>query len=176
MAKMITYPRSGANYLQTLIFNKTGEHIVYSHTIDLENSDNSVIISIARDPFDSIHSHMTMKKHYYPEESFSNLYTNHYNDIYNFSYENAGIVIDYNDLVQKPQVVVDRVCQMLGLKETLVHEPWALADNKENDYLVSSRTSKEYSNKHFNVEDVNACYDAYHNLLSKAIDLTQLSY
>lgn len=172
---MITYPRSGANYLQNLLLNKTGELVTYSHTIDLINSDNSVIISIARDPFDSIHSHVTMKKHYYPDQLFNKSYTDQYKDIYDFSYENAEIIIDYNDLIKSPQEVLEKVCSILGLAEQAGDKPMqTLADNKKFDYLVTSRISSLYKEKHFEIEDIQDCYDPYKKLLSKAINFTRI--
>lgn len=174
---MITYPRSGANYLQNLLFNKTGKHIPYSHTIDYINEDNSIIIAIARDPFDSIHSHVTMKKHYYPEQSFNHSYVAHYNDIYTFSYHNADIVIDYRELIKNPDKVLLSVCSVLGFEENSgSHALEILSDKKEIDYLVSSKTSKEYKNKHFTIEEISDCYEPYHKLLSRAIDLTNYSH
>lgn len=171
MAKIITYPRSGANYLQTLLLNKTGELVPYSHTIDKINSENSIIIGIARDPFESIHSHVTMKKHYYPGQSFNKSYIDQYKEIYNFSYENAEVVIDYTDLIQKPKKVLEKVCSMLGLLESLSNRPpQVLVDNKKIDYLVTSKTSLMYEKKHFDIEDIQECYEPYNKLMLKAID------
>lgn len=171
---MITYPRSGANYLQNLLINKTGELVPYSHTIDLANIDNAVIISIARDPFDSIHSHVTMKRHYYPEQSFNKSYIDQYKEVYGFAYENAEIIINYNDLIQKPQEVLERVCSILGLVESLDNKKiQTLADNKKFDHLVSSKTSSLYDQKHFKIEDIEECYEPYKKLLSRAIDFTK---
>lgn len=176
-AKIVTYPRSGANYLQNLLINNTGKKIEYFHEHDQFIKSDKTIISIARDPFDSIHSNFTMRKHYFPEEEFNNLYISHYIDIYTTSYEKSDIVIDYNDLISHPMIVVAKICELLEIQQYLDKKDTEfLADNKKYNYLVSSKTSKEYDKKHFDIEDITDCYAPYKNLLSRSINLTKKEF
>lgn len=168
---IVTYPRSGANYLSNLILNNCRKQINYFHIP--ENSDR-FIISIARDPFESIHSHVAMRKHYHPSEGYSKRYNNEYKDMYNFLYENADIVIKYTDLIEFPEKVLLKICSDIKfeINPLDIHVP-VTVDNRENTYLRSSKTSPEYKKEHFKAEDILDCYDAYNKLLSKTLDLTK---
>jgi hypothetical protein len=166
--KIVTYPRSGANYLHNLIFNYSSISIGYVHKTD---NINGTIITIARDPFESIHSDVAMRKHYHPEEGYNKTYNTRYIDMYNFLYNNADIVIDYKDLIESPNQVVEKTCNILGLEKLLNDRPQR-GDDEDQSYLVSSKTSPQYKEKHFNIEYINDCYEPYTRLLSRSIDLT----
>ena len=163
--KIITYPRSGAHYLQRLMFSATGKLIEFSHTKDISGS---TVITIARDPFESIHSHVVMKKHYDMNDGYTKLDNIQYISTYDFLYEDAQIVIDYKDLVESPEKTTEKVLSILGLKKSLVN-PLTLNDDKGSSHLVSSKSSPEYKNKQFSLSDIADCYEPYNRLLSKAI-------
>lgn len=168
--QILTYPRSGANYLKFLLFNYSAQYIKVFHN---EKNLNGKIITIARNPFDSIHSSITMAKHYDLKESFSNIYVDEYINIYKFLYKNADVVINYEDLVKFPEKVAKKVCNILKFSKLSPLYPITLKDNKDYYYLVSSKTSARYTEKNFNIEDISDCYNPYKKLLSKAIDLTK---
>jgi hypothetical protein len=161
--KIITYPRSGANYLSSLIFAQTGQKIDFLHTTD---KTNETIITIARDPFESIHSHVVMKKHYGISDGYNKLDNLQYMSTYKFLYNNANIVIDYKDLIASPDYVTEKVLNIIEFKKNLTN-PFVLSDNPKTSYLVSSKSSKEYNNKHFDLSDIYDCYPLYNSLLSK---------
>lgn len=165
---IITYPRSGANYLHQLILNHSSVSLLYIHKTD---SIGGTVITVARDPFESIHSHVTMRKHYHPDEGYNKTYNDRYIDTYNFLYNRADIVIDYKDLIESPNKVVEAVCSMLDFKE-LPNNRVQGGDSEDRGYLVSSKTSPKYKEKHFSAKDIQDCYEPYKKLLSKAIDLT----
>lgn len=164
--KIVTYPRSGANYLHNLIFNYSSISIGYVHKTD---NLNGKIITIARDPFESIHSDVTMRKHYHPEEGYSKTYNKRYIDMYIFLYNRADIVINYKDLIESTNKVIEKTCNMLGFEKLLNDRPQK-GDDKYQSYLVSSKTSPKYKEKHFEKEYINDCYEPYTKLLSRAID------
>jgi hypothetical protein len=163
--KIITYPRSGAHYLQRLMFSATGKLIEFSHKKDISGS---TVITIARDPFESIHSHVVMKKHYDINDGYTKLDNIQYISTYDFLYEDAQIVIDYNNLVKSPENITEKVLNMLGLKKSLANS-LTLNDDKDSLHLVSSKSSPEYKNKQFSLSDIADCYEPYNRLLSKAV-------
>lgn len=165
MNKIITYPRSGTHYLQNLILNYSSKEIKYSHDLVL---DNSFIITIARDPFDSIKSTIAMKKHYFPDTYMENDYIKHYVDTYIFLNKNADLVIDYEDLINFPEKITKLVCSRLGLNKIPMQYPM-MKDSKEYEYLVSSKTVKEYEEQYFDKQDIEECYPQYLELLNKSI-------
>jgi hypothetical protein len=166
---IVTYPRSGANYLSNLLLNNCRKDINYFHVIE---KPNRFIITVVRDPFEAIHSHVTMRKHYHSNEEYSKTYNREYRDMYNFLYENANIIIKYQDLIKFPEKVLSKICSDLNFDINPLDNPVPIAvDNKESTYLRSSKTSPEYNKEHFKIEDISDCYESYISLLSKAIDL-----
>jgi hypothetical protein len=168
MNKIITYPRSGTHYLQNLILTYSSKHIDSGHYAVL---DNSFIITIARDPFDSIQSTVAMKKHFSPSTYLDTDYIDYYTELYEFLNNHASIVIDYNDLISSPQEITKRVCELLNF-EKMPLEQEMMKDDKEYEYLVSSTTVKEYEGEYFTKEEMQKCYPVYLDLLSKSIKLT----
>jgi hypothetical protein len=168
---IVTYPRSGANYLSNLLLNNCRKDINYFH---IPRNPDRFIITLVRDPFESIHSHVTMRKHYYPNEGYSKRYNNEYQDMYNFLYENANIVIKYKDLIEFPDKVLLKLCSDLKFEINPLDTPAPMpVDNKKDTYLRSSKTSPEYKNEHFKIEDILDCYESYNKLLSRTFDLTK---
>lgn len=161
--KMITYPRSGTHYLQNLILEYSSKKITFSH---YPITENIFIITIVRDPFDSIQSHIAMNKHYNPETYTKNDYIEYYVELYKYLDRNANLIIDYNDLISFPQETAKMICDIVGFKKNPSNYKMH-GDKKEIKYLLSSKTVKEYSEKYFKIEDIANCYDEYHNLLSK---------
>jgi hypothetical protein len=117
-----------------------------------------------------------MRKHYHPDEEYYKKYNKEYKDMYNFLYENANLIIKYEDLINFPEMVLLKICSDIGLEINQLDIPLPMpVDNKENTYLRSSKTSSEYKNEHFKIEDIADCYEPYNKLLSKAFDLTNPS-
>ena len=86
-------------------------------------------------------------------------------------FDQMHIIIKYKDLIESPNQVVEKTCNILGLEKLLNDRPQK-GDDKSRSYLVSSKTSPQYKEKHFNIEYINDCYEPYTKLLSRSIDLT----
>jgi len=168
MNRILNYPRSGSHYLQHLILNYSGNYVEFDH--HLNNSDNDFIISIARDPFESIHSRSVMRKHYNKNINVDKL-IEEYIETYDFLINNANIVIDYNDLISYPEDITKIICNILGFKKNPMNYP-AEEDTPSLNYLVSSKNVKEYEETYIKKENLEKCYLKYHNLLIKSISLT----
>jgi len=162
--KIITYPRSGKHYLEGLILRYSSRGIKSAHKA---SNNDGFIITIARNPFDSIQSNIAMKKHYNPETYADHDYIDYYTELYKFLNSNASLVIDYDDLINFPEEITKMVCDLIGFEKRpsnhIMYE-----DNKDWEYLVSSKTVKEYNEEYFKIKDIANCYDQYNNLLSKA--------
>ena len=168
MNRILNYPRSGSHYLQHLILNYSGNYVEFDH--HLNNSNNDFIISIARDPFESIHSRSVMKKHYDRTADVS-IFIDHYVDTYSFLIKHANLVIDYKDLIAYPEELTEMVCSLLGFKKNIINYP-SQKDNPDASYLVSSKTVEEYREEYFNKKQLDECYSVYLELLGKSTRLT----
>jgi hypothetical protein len=162
--KIIAYPRSGTHYLQNLIMRHSSQKITFSH---YPVTEDRFIITIARDPFESIQSLAAMKKHYNPETYTETDYIDYYVGLYKYLDSNADIVIDYNEIINFPEEIAKMLCDLLGFEKNLSSHS-VLEDKKDIEYLVSSKTVKEYSEEYFKKEDMDNCYNEYYKLLSKA--------
>jgi hypothetical protein len=162
--KIITYPRSGKHYLEGLILKYSSREIESTHKA---SNNDGFIITIARDPFESIQSNIAMKKHYNPETYSEHDYIDYYIELYKFLNNNASLVIDYKDLINFPEEITRMICDLLGFEKKISNYEM-YGDNKDYEYLVSSKTVKEYDEEYFKVEDIENCYTQYYNLLSKA--------
>jgi hypothetical protein len=162
--KIVAYPRSGTHYLQNLILAYSSKKITFSHYAVPEDS---FIITIVRDPFDTVQSFMAMKKHYNPETYKETDYLDYYVGLYKYLDVNANIVIDYNDLINFPEETTKMLCDLIGFEKNTSNYG-VLGDNKEIEYLVSSKKVKEYSEEYFKIEEMSNCYNEYNKLLSKA--------
>jgi hypothetical protein len=58
------------------------------------------------------------------------------------------------------------ICNLTGFKKNLSNCN-VLSDSKDIEYLVSSKTVKEYSEEYFKIKDMANCYEEYNKLLSK---------
>jgi hypothetical protein len=162
--KIVAYPRSGTHYLQNLILAYSSKKITFSHYAVPENS---FIMTIVRDPFDSIQSFMAMRKHYNPETYKETDYLEYYVGLYKYLDLNANIVIDYNDLISFPEETTKMICDLIGFEKN-ISDYNRLDDNKNMEYLVSSKKVKEYDEEYFKIEEMSNCYNEYNKLLSKA--------
>ena len=162
--KIITYPRSGKHYLESLILRYSSREIESTHKA---SHDDSFIITVARDPFDSIQSNIAMKKYYNPETYADHDYIDYYIELYKFLNNNASLVIDYNDLISYPEEITKMVCDLISYEKRPSNYQM-YGDNKDYEYLVSSKTVKEYEEEYFKIENITKCYDEYRSLLSKA--------
>jgi hypothetical protein len=162
--KIVAYPRSGTHYLQNLIFAHSSQKITFSHYAVHEDS---FIITIVRDPFDSIQSFVAMRKHYNPEIYKETDYLDYYVGLYKYLDLNAKIVIDYNDLINFPEETTKMICSLISFEKN-ISDYDVLDDNKDMEYLVSSKKVKEYNEEYFKIEDMTNCYNEYYKLLSKA--------
>lgn len=162
--KIITYPRSGTHYLQNLILGYSSQKITFSH---FPVTENRFIITIVRDPFDSIQSTVAMKKYYNPETYAESDYLEYYVELYKYLDQNADLIIDYDDLINFPEETTKMICDLLDFKKNPSSYKMH-GDKKEIEYLVSSKTVKEYDEEYFQIEDMSNCYDQYNKLLFKA--------
>lgn len=162
--KIIAYPRSGTHYFQNLILTHSSQKITFSH---YPVPENRFIITIARDPFDSIQSLVAMRRYYNPETYAEADYLDYYVELYKYLYSNASLVIDYNDLINFPEEITKITCDLIGFEKNPSNHKMH-GNKKEIKYLVSSKTVKDYNEEYFKTEDMNNCYKEYNRLLSKA--------
>lgn len=162
---ILTFPRSGSHYLRALMSQKLTIKAEYSH----EAKDaKGIVITIARDPRDSLQSSIAMMKEFNREEKVPDG-IHYYTDLYRFLYNRANIVIDYNTLITDPDKVINCLSDVLTkpiIETTYVDN---IKDDLPGNYLVTSTTSNHYKKDHLRTFNLNSAYSAYNLLLSRKI-------
>jgi hypothetical protein len=140
---LLTFPRCGSHYLQQLIYQKTGLFIRKTHHIS--EVGNRHIISIIRSPEDTFRSMTTMKRFYTENKAMGiGVPIDSYVEFYEHLIDNASILVDYEDLVSKPDKVVAAIAKHLNLEVMDVEYKDVLFDKPQHKYLVTSKKSDEY--------------------------------
>jgi hypothetical protein len=158
---LLTFPRSGSHYLQQLIYQKTGLFIEKTHHIS--EVENRHIISIVRNPEDTFRSLAAMNKHYAKDKSIGiGLPLAEYVTFHKYALENSSMLIDYDDLINRPNKLVKAIASRLNLDVKDNDYKNVLFDQPDHEHLVSSKVSDEYHTidlSKFNMTECNRIYD-----------------
>lgn len=155
---LITFPRTGSFFLRYLIDNNMRVVLNKTH-VPMHPETPKTILSILRNPKDTIASYATMLVHYRKEDMPSTVawVTDNYIDYCRYFIDFASIVVDYDLLISKPQAVLQRLSEQLGLglnEETDIdfHQD----DMVDKEHLSSSKKSEVYEDvvRHLSTTDL----------------------
>lgn len=164
--------RSGNNYLRQLLLENTNIEYFYSHHY---TGQQGRVITIARDPFDSLVSRLVMHRILHKnmtEKDYQKMIEENLNT-YNLLAAHADIVIDYNDLVHNPLGVVDYLVKALNGSYSDQGTKTILEDDISLGYLVSSKVSDDYEECVSIVKgwDLSSLYKAYKPLWDQTVTI-----
>lgn len=182
---MVTYPRSGKNWLYWYISNNTNLKINFTHYFDFDDSDEDYelykkifsdsIITMVRDPIECIASINTMEKSVRVQERIDS-----YIDHYKFVLKNAKMFFLFEDLKSNTNKIVSHICEEFNGTMNVVSESfddykeWHLK-TQDSRKLVSSKNDEEYRK---NVElvkglDLSEHYKLYNLAKEKCIKFSE---
>jgi hypothetical protein len=163
---ILTAPRSGSNLLENTLEAMSLIRIRKTHKC-WEVKDN-FIITIVRDPLETLISWAAMRMHYRDGDVKKDIVTL-YCSTYRYLIKNADVIIDYNELVDNPHTVTKNIIDYMGLK-TFFNTPRIERnqDDPNRRYLVSSTSSGYYevAKKMLKDRDLSECYRLYEEALS----------
>jgi hypothetical protein len=174
---LLTYPRSGSHYFDDMLYEEEKIHFTKSHYLDelfdKNNNKTRTIITIARDPVDSICSYVALYNGYGlftdGHEFVINEKITEYVLMYAFLCENADYVIDFNDLTQNPEPVIRKLLNLLNIDK----DQYGYFDRKNvtkyESFVPSSKSLPKYNNNLLDNFDTSLCYYYYYKLLEKKI-------
>jgi hypothetical protein len=176
---LVTFPRTGSHYFNDLIYKELNINIEKSHSVtsifDKNNNKKKTVITIVRDPKDSITSYVTLEKTQYspnaitlPDKRIDQILTE-YITIHDFLYKHADIVIDFNDLVSHPDSVIKKIISLLEIKE---EDYKFFSKNKleyAKEYCPSSKSLSGYKDTLLENFNIDLCYFYYNRILEKKI-------
>ena len=152
---ILSYPRSGSNYLQQLIKQKIYDpnnpdkidSIFIPKTHSISEVSTNKTISIIRCPYETMHSLVALfltfpespKFKFESEDGVFRFPADAYVDLTKHVIEHADILIDYRDLVSRPDDVLAHLAKEMSLEVRDVEYVNKLVDTE--DHLVSSTSS-----------------------------------
>ena len=167
---MVTYPRSGQHYLVDLIKQQLGFDIEFEHDCVISGYD--LYISIARNPFDSIASWVTMEIECGPIENSKEYPMNVYIDkaiqqyilFYTYANKRVNLFIDYEDLINYPEKIIDLIAKKMEIEKITNEYISTISDHRPGRFLKTSTTTDTYSQvikelKNINLNICNRLYD-----------------
>jgi hypothetical protein len=176
---LITFPRSGSHYFAKLVKEKTMFNIQRSHSVntsfDNNNKKTKNIITIARDPKDSIISLIALgvAQGFNMTDSKINEIMTQYILLYNFLIQEADYVIDFNDLVLYPDTVIEKILDLIQIDtKSYLKFPDLTDYDAKGLARESSKSIPSYNDITINSFNMGPCYFYYNKLLSRAINLT----
>lgn len=178
---LITYPRSGSHYFHELFYRNTRTLINRSHGVMdvLDHNKNKIkqIITIVRDPKETLWSLIGVQEHYghMATEGSIKQDLSDYSLLCNFLFEYADFVVDFNDLVNFPELTMNKILKELKINQEVASD--ADMNNYKkitgDRYVKSSKTLLEYKEKSFDNFNLGLCYYEYNKLLTRKIDINK---
>jgi hypothetical protein len=174
---LITYPRTGSHFLHFYLKQLTGFEIKKTHFPRW--SGDKKVITIIRDPEETLKSGFTMSKHHavkrikdfeWEERKYDKALTNitGYNYFFDYMTDKADVIIDYKTLIDRPYDVCVFLANYIGLniaeKQDYIQ---ILEDIPGQEYLVSSKTSEHYKDMDISWVDMTKHYERYYEMLAK---------
>ena len=174
---LLTYPRSGSHYFDDTLYEEEKIHFTKSHYInelfDKDNNKIKTIITISRDPIDSITSYLALYGGYglYPEGHESVIFEKitEYVLMYSFLCEYADYVIDFDDLITYPKPVIKKILTLLNIDKSKYDNFNRDVIPKYKSFVSSSKSLPKYNSNVLDNFDLGPCYFYYHKLLEKKI-------
>jgi hypothetical protein len=174
---LLTYPRSGSHYFDDMLYEEEKIHFTKSHYLDqLFDSDGNkrrTIITIARDPLDSISSYLAINDYRYSFEDEREFLIKEkiaeYVLMYSFLYYNADYFIDFNDLIKYPKPVIKRILGLLNIDKNTYNCFDESDIEKYKGFKPSSKSLSSYDRGMLDGFDLSLCYYYYYKLLENKI-------
>ena len=156
MIVLATYPRSGQHVLRENIIQRFKiNNFVWTHEIE-KNLDNK-LITIARNPIDSIVSWVAMTNHYNKNENLLKAIKHaqlEYNLFYSYILDYVNVIINYNYLNTEMEKIIQYIGKSFNLTPNNDTVILNIKDEKENKHLVSSKQNLKYDYIYKIVEDI----------------------
>lgn len=143
---LITFPRTGSFFLRYLIDNNMRVVLNKSH-VAIPPEDGKTILSILRNPKDTIASYATMLVHYRKEDIGPTVahVEKDYIEYCRYFIDCADIVVDYDLLASEPTLVLNTISQKLGLDlSATINADFHQEDMIDKEHLSSSKKSEVY--------------------------------
>lgn len=179
---LVTYPRTGSHFLHFYLKQLTGFSLKKTHFPRW--SESKKVITIIRDPQDTIKSGFAMHQHValikdkdwkLKENKSALVSVNGYIDFFDYMIKNSDVIIDYNTLINSPYSVCKFLAEYIGIEikqeeeyiQVLKDDDPETSPNSREYYLVSSKTSPQYNDTDISWIDFSEHYKKYYEALAR---------
>jgi hypothetical protein len=188
---LITYPRCGSTYLSKLFSESFQKQVYRKHPyatkkMDLEYSKNddyyndagsesfkknNYIITVLRNPIDSISSLCSMEN-FYNKDIDINLRIKQYIEYYSYCFEYilkvVDLIIDFNDINTHKYDILEYVSSKTNNEVINKNYIPEISYFPEHQFLKSAKINKNYKNIKEKVKnsDLTECYKIYNKLIT----------
>lgn len=146
MIVLATYPRSGQHLLRENIIQRFKiDNFMWTHKI--EKNLNNKLITISRNPIDSIVSWVAMINYYNKDENFLKTIKHaqlEYNFFYSYILDYVNVIINYNHLNTEMEKIIQYIGRSFNLTPNNNTVNLNIKNEKENKHLVSSKQNLKY--------------------------------
>jgi hypothetical protein len=153
---LATYPRSGQHLLRENIIQRFEiNNFIWTHEIE-KKLDNQ-LITIVRNPIDSIVSWVAMKNYYDKNQNILKSIKKtqlEYSSFYSYILDYVDIVIDYNYLNTEMEKIIQYIGKSFNLTPNNNNVILNIKNEKENKHLVSSKQNLNYDSIYKIVENI----------------------
>jgi len=162
---LVNFPRAGTHLIRHIFMQQLDYDLPITH---LHQEAKGKVLTVARNPHDAIQSVVVMKVHYGLEPDVEES-IRYYEDFHSYMSTRADIVIDYDTLLNSPDLVRDHLADLLGLKYNGKPYQDVTKDKPAVKYLVSSKTSEFYKNDYLVGHDLTKANEIYNSMLSRKV-------
>lgn len=123
---LVTCPRTGSQYLRYLIDVYFRLDCKNTHAID--PNETLPMITIFREPYETV---LSLKTWQYEQTGvmFNDAYK-YYNNFFSYMLDHADLIIDFNQLINDPESVLDKISRRYGLVKLDIPKKYLARINK----------------------------------------------
>lgn len=143
----MTFPRSGSVYLHELAIQSCNYYFVKTHNYEYPKSDDQKIVTVARNPIDTIVSSVAMLVYYREDKTCQydlDSESENYLRFYNKMITDADIIVDYDKFINDPKGTLKSLESILGITCGAMEYRDRIKDRPENKQLKTSKSSPLY--------------------------------
>lgn len=179
---IMAHGRSGSHYLQNLLLARLGIFAMRCHKAFQITNNDSFVISVVRHPHDAMASDLAKEIHFLNNHEDSQEFLDFVNrsnygfvNSMNEILEYADIIVDFNELVNSPDTVIDKIVNILNIRVFHNDVDISVEDRPEghptNPFVPSSKGFSTYGWVYDTVAkaDISESIEAYHRVVAKAI-------
>lgn len=198
---LVTYPRTGGTFFKCAFLQMTGYEIYSSHCesdkypfseigkkniLDLDNKNQ--IITIVRNPIDSVSSFAALDKKIKNINFFENINIKlslerklkNYNDFFNLiKFDTNSILINFDNLISNPQKVLENIADTFNIEIKnkfnidQTNKILIFVENQKPNFYITSKNKIAYKtiyNKISTVNSLDTALSIYNDCLNSCLD------